>query len=347
MSYDPIAAWSAAYWEWMREFYGPELGRKFETEFNSRWPSLSGPGQVLPDRFERNEDPDPRPARRPNKPPVEPADSDAWNTQPEPPRHKFDNLIVPPATRDALDLAMNKVVHAKIVYEDFNMKSVDTRGRRAVINFFGPPGTGKTFAAHCIADRLGKDIIEADYSQIESKWIGDTEKNIAHIFDQARRTDSVLFFDEADAMLGSRVDIVSGSDQHINRSRTVMLMELEQFDGVVVFATNNIGNYDRAFARRIIAHVEFGLPDGDNRRRLWQYLLPAQVPRREDVTAQWLGAMSEGFSGGDILNAAWLMATAAAVKPEAERFVTTEDAARAIDSVRLGLDSVGKRPQRR
>lgn len=221
-------------------------------------------------------------------------------------------------------------------------KAIDPSGRRVAINFFGPPGTGKTFCAEAIAKRLKKQLISVNYAEIESKYVGETPKNITAAFQKAQETDSVLFFDEADSILGKRLTNVTQSADHgVNVSRSVMLLQLDRFDGVVVFASNLPENYDGAFVRRILAHVQFELPDKDCRIRLWQTLLPAEVPRQHDVTVEWLADQSAALAGGDILNVVKLAASQAVSRPAATCQVSREDIESAISQVRDGKDKVG------
>jgi SpoVK/Ycf46/Vps4 family AAA+-type ATPase len=122
-------------------------------------------------------------------------------------------------------------------------------------------------------------IIRANYAEIESKYVGETAKNIKAAFQKAKETGALLFFDEADSILGRRLSNVRQSTDHaVNVSRSVMLLELDQFSGVTVFATNLASNYDTAFIRRILGHIEMPLPDADQRLRLWQVHTPSRMP---------------------------------------------------------------------
>src|SRR5258708_23231974 len=180
------------------------------------------------------------------------------------------------------------------------------------INLSGPPGTGKSFAAEAIADHLKQQIIRIDYAQIESRCVGDTPKNIAAAFVAAKETPSVLFFDEADSVLSRRAtNITQAADYGVNVSRSTLLLQLDSFEGVVLFATNLASNYDPAFVRRILAHVYFPLPDEEALARLWRYHLPAKLPLQPNVTAEALSARSIGLSGGDVLNVVILAAATA------------------------------------
>ena len=151
---------------------------------------------------------------------------------------------------------------------------------------------------------LEKGIIRANYAEIESKYVGETAKNIKAAFQKARESEALLFFDEADSILGRRLSNVRQSTDHaVNVSRSVMLLELDRFSGVTVFATNLASNYDTAFVRRILGHIEMPLPNTEQRDQLWRYHLPERMPvRLSDADWQELVVQSEGLSGGDILN---------------------------------------------
>ncbi len=208
---------------------------------------------------------------------------------PKKPIRRLEDLIVSSTIRSRLETALNRIRYHDKLYQEWNLQKIDPYGRRVAINFFGPPGTGKTFCAEAIAHHLNKTIITVNYAEIESKYVGETPKNITAVFKKAQETDSVLFFDEADSILGKRLTSVTQSADHgVNVSRSVMLLQLDGFNGIVVFASNLPENYDGAFVRRILAHIEFELPDRECRVKLWKYLLPSEVPRAEDVDFDWL-----------------------------------------------------------
>ncbi|MEH2359573.1 ATP-binding protein [Nostoc sp.] len=261
---------------------------------------------------------------------------------PEAPNRKFNDLIVPPIVRERIQTALNRILYHKELYEDWNLKKIDPQGRGVAINMYGPPGTGKTFCAEAIADNLGKQIIKVNYAEIESKYVGETPKNITAAFTKAHETDAVLFFDEADSILGKRLTNVTQSADHgVNVSRSVMLLELDKFDGVVIFATNLVSNYDAAFVRRILAHIEFELPDEACLVKLWEYLLPEEVPRTEDTTSEWLAQESQGLAGGDILNVVKLAASQAVTRKGNERLVMQSDIKNAIAQVKNAKEKIG------
>ena len=152
-------------------------------------------------------------------------------------------------------------------------------------------GLGTTFPAIGLASFPDRSIIRIDYAQIESRFVGDTPKNIAAAFEAAKASSAVLFFDEADSVLSRRAtNITQAADYGVNVSRSTLLLQLDSFEGIVLFATNLAANYDPAFVRRILAHVYFPLPDEDALTRLWRYHLPAQMPLRPEVTPEALAS---------------------------------------------------------
>jgi SpoVK/Ycf46/Vps4 family AAA+-type ATPase len=168
------------------------------------------------------------------------------------------------------------------------------------LNFFGPPGTGKTRAALGIALRLGKPLYQVDYSAVISKYLGDTAKHIKAAFAAAREQNAVLFFDEADSLLSKRVATGESCSTSINQNRNCLMQELDRFDGVVIVTTNLFENYDPAMLRRIQRHIKFRLPDASMRRELFALHLPN--PDRVKADFAVLAELSRGLSGGDILN---------------------------------------------
>ena len=157
----------------------------------------------------------------------------------ETPQRRMADLVVPDGVRLQINSLLTKIRHHSVLYEDFGLAEIDPHGGRTAINLYGPPGTGKTFAAEAIANELGMSIIRANYAEIESKYVGETPKNIKAAFQKAREAGAVLFFDEADSILGKRLSNVRQSTDHaVNVSRSVMLLELDSFDGVTIFATN-------------------------------------------------------------------------------------------------------------
>ncbi|ACF14062.1 AAA ATPase central domain protein [Chloroherpeton thalassium ATCC 35110] len=257
------------------------------------------------------------------------------------PKHSFDQLILEPETMSRLREAVNVLVSQELIYDSWNLKSVARTGRRVALNFYGPPGTGKTLAADAIANYLGKEILIVSYAELESKYVGETPKNIRAAFQKAAKTGAVLFFDEADSVLGKRLTNISQSaDNSINVARSTTLIELDNFDGIVIFASNLVGNYDTAFLRRMLAHIEFHLPSTDQRVAIWKCHIPPEMPTEENLDFQKLADDSAGAAGGDIQNAILLAASYATMRQKSEQVVKTEDLSRAIEFLLQGKHKI-------
>jgi ATP-dependent 26S proteasome regulatory subunit len=217
------------------------------------------------------------------------------------PLYDFGFLALPDDLLDDIMAAIDVINVEERVFDEWGLRAIEPFPKTA-LNFYGPPGTGKTLAAHAVAGRLGRPIICADYSQIESKFHGDGPKNMDALFHAAARDGAVLFMDEADSLLSKRLTNVSqGSEQAINSLRSQILICLERFRGVVIFATNLVENYDRAFETRV-RHIRFDMPDAACRRRIWAAHLPEPLPRGACVCLDTLSGI-DGICGRDIKNA--------------------------------------------
>lgn len=213
------------------------------------------------------------------------------------------DLVLAPETRRMFEEAIGAMRHHKTIYTDWGFGAVDPMGRNMVLNFYGPPGTGKTLAAEALAGTLRRQYVHIGVSELESKYVGETAKNITAAFKAAAAENALLFFDEADTLLGARLSSVTqGIDNEINAMRSTLLIELERFEGIVVFATNFAKNYDSAFVSRIRYHIEFKLPDLEGRRQLWERLLVPGAPLAEEraLIIERAAAASEGLSGREI-----------------------------------------------
>jgi AAA+ superfamily predicted ATPase/tellurite resistance protein len=242
------------------------------------------------------------------------------------PLRKLDDLILPEDTRKQIEVLLTKLQYQDTLYHEWNLIEIDPYGERTALNLYGPPGTGKTFCAEAIAHHLGKNILDVNYAELESKYVGETSKNIVMAFEAARDDEAVLFFDEADSILGKRLtDVRQSADYGVNQSRSVMLKQLEDFQGVVIFATNMAKNYDGAFVRRILGHIEFRLPDEKCRHRLWEQFLVPQLPLNDDVSVEKLAQISDGLSGGEMQNVLVTTASSAVGREGAERCLVMED----------------------
>jgi SpoVK/Ycf46/Vps4 family AAA+-type ATPase len=231
------------------------------------------------------------------------------------PRRTFDDVILPPTTRCALEIALAQVTQHELIFKGWGLGERHSTGLGLAFNFAGPPGTGKTICAEAIAQSLGRQLLVVRYAELESMWMGETAKNVAAIFRTAREEQAVLLFDEADAIAGRRsTSLDSGSQRESNSVVNVLLQELERYTGVVIFATNLAANFDPAFERRIRTHVLFELPGETERLRIWQVQLHPRTPLASDVDFNALARRYE-VSGGDIQNAVLKAALAAAAEP--------------------------------
>lgn len=221
---------------------------------------------------------------------------------PQPPKFTLNEIILPEHVKSQILDVTTYVENSHRVFELWGFKNTHKFARRIGVNLYGPPGTGKTMAAHAIAHELGKNLLIINYADIESKFVGETPKNIRKAFDSAKKTDSILFFDEADAILSKRVtNMTQAGDVSVNQTRSVMLLLMNEYQNFIIFATNFISNFDPAFMRRISIHIKFSLPDLHCRRLLWRMYTPSEVPNNLDFDL--LAMKFDSISGSDIANA--------------------------------------------
>lgn len=217
------------------------------------------------------------------------------------PRFELEQIALNRSVREQIKTAISAVRHKKKMSEEWGMSEYFAGNRAIILNFYGKPGTGKSMTAEAVAKALGKKVYHINYSELESKYVGETPKNIRRAFESATKDDAVLIFDEADSFLGKRLSSVTQSaDYGVNITRSVLLMELEKFAGVVVFTTNLITNYDEAFKRRILLSVYFEMPDEEARAAVWNLHLSEKMPLHEEVTVESLAGRYDGISGADI-----------------------------------------------
>lgn len=221
---------------------------------------------------------------------------------PEEPKWSLDEIILPDDVKNQILDVATYADNSHRVFELWGFKKTHKFSRRIGINLYGAPGTGKTMAAHAIARELGRKILIVNYADIESKFVGETPKNIRKAFEAAQKSNSILFFDEADAILSKRVtNMTQAVDVSVNQTRSVMLMLMNEFQDFIIFATNFIENFDAAFMRRISIHIKFTLPDENCRKKLWRMYTPPEVPNNLDFDE--LAKKFDGISGSDIANA--------------------------------------------
>ncbi len=221
---------------------------------------------------------------------------------PEKPKYGFDDIILPQEIKEKILDVADYASNSFIVFEQWGLKRTHKYSKRIGINLYGESGTGKTMAAHAIANHLRRNIIIVSYADLESKYVGETPKNIKKVFDIGKETGSIIFFDEADAILSRRVTNMNNStDVSVNQTRSVMLMQMNEYQDFIIFATNFIKNYDPAFMRRISIHIEFKLPDIECRKKLWRLYIPKELPT--DIDINEIANKYEYISGSDISNA--------------------------------------------
>jgi SpoVK/Ycf46/Vps4 family AAA+-type ATPase len=219
------------------------------------------------------------------------------------PHYAWDDIVLPDDQMAQLREIYNQVQHRALVYDAWGFDGKLATGKGLSILFAGPPGTGKTMAADVLAHALGLDLYKIDLSTVVSKYIGETEKNLARIFAEAMTSNAILFFDEADALFGKRTQVRDAHDRYANVEISYLLQKMEEYEGVVVLATNLRKNMDEAFVRRLHVTVEFPVPGMADRRRIWEQIWPAATPRDASLDLDLLARRIE-VSGGSIRNIA-------------------------------------------
>lgn len=261
----------------------------------------------------------------------------------EQPRMSFNRIVLADDVMEEIEEALAIMIYRDKLFNEWGLKSIMSPS--VLFNLYGESGTGKTMAAEAIADKLGKKIIHATYADIESKWHGEGPQKLKAIFLAAQRQDAVLFIDEADSMLSSRLsNVSSGSEQAINSMRSQLLISLENFNGIVIFATNMIKNYDSAFLTRLIC-VEIKRPDAKAREKIWHNHLfhvegsavALNIPSAGDWNLKELAERFD-FCGRDIRNAV-KKACLSAVR-NGKDYVAQEDLLHAAESIEKNLQNV-------
>ena len=212
---------------------------------------------------------------------------------------EWEDMILDYATLEALEEINTWIRHQHTIMEDWGLKRFLKPGYRAL--FYGPPGTGKTLAATLLGKKNDMDVYRVDLSMIVSKYIGETEKNLAKVFDMAENRNWILFFDEADALFGKRTSTNTSNDRHANQEVAYLLQRIEDFPGTVILATNLKSNIDEAFSRRFQSIIYFPMPDEELRAALWRSMLPKEW-LGDDAEELIATAAQTELSGGSIAN---------------------------------------------
>jgi len=217
------------------------------------------------------------------------------------PRYSWEDLVLPQTPLNMLCELVSMVQSRPLVLETWGLGRKLTASTGVSALFSGPPGTGKTLAAQIIANQLGIELYRIDLSTVVSKYVGETEKNLERIFTEASQSNAILFFDEADAIFGKRSEVKDAHDRYANIEVGYLLQRMESYNGVAILATNLRANLDEAFTRRLQFIINFPFPDEEYRLRIWQVLMPPDLPRSNDLD---LEIMAKRFklAGGNIRN---------------------------------------------
>ncbi len=219
------------------------------------------------------------------------------------PHYAWEDIILPKDTKDQLKEVAGHIKYRGLVYEDWGFDEKLSIGKGLNVLFSGPSGTGKTMASEIIARETNLDIYKIDLSSVVSKYIGETEKNLNRIFKEAETSNAILFFDEADALFGKRSEVKDAHDRYANIEIGYLLQKMEEYDGVVILATNLSKNIDDAFLRRMQIVIEFPFPDENLRKLIWLGIFPEKSPLSEDIDYKFLSEKIK-LAGGNIKNMA-------------------------------------------
>jgi len=218
-------------------------------------------------------------------------------------KNTWEELILPDAEKEMLRSACDQIKFRHIVYDKWQFKKRLIYGTGLSMLFAGLPGTGKTMAALVVANELDIEIYKVNLSQVVSKYIGETEKNLNSLFEEAKRSNVILFFDETDAILGKRTEVKDSHDKNANLETSFLLQKMEEFEGITVLSTNFLQNIDKAFFRRINYVINFPFPDFNSRKLIWQNIFPKEAPLDKNIDFNYLSSQFE-LSGGSIKNIA-------------------------------------------
>ncbi|MBU3178380.1 ATP-binding protein [Clostridium estertheticum] len=257
---------------------------------------------------------------------------------PQEPAYSFDRVILPKEVLEKIEESLSILEYEDKVFKEWGLSVIQPHPSSA-LSFYGPSGTGKTMAAQAIAQKLGKKILKVSYADIESKFHGEGPKMVKAIFLAAEKGRAVLFIDEADSLLSKRLtNVTQGSEQAINSMRSQLLICLEEFKGIVIFATNLVVNYDQAFLTRLIS-VKFIEPDAECREKIWKvHIYPSEekntkklnIPLQEDVNIKQLAEKYQ-FCGREIRTA--VISACVRTAMDKRDYVTQDDFVKASEKI--------------
>ncbi len=226
--------------------------------------------------------------------------------------YTWDDIFLEEAAKTRLKAACDRFRLRNRIGAEWGINRKNAYGNAVIVLMYGAPGTGKTMAAQAIANEVMTPLYRVDVSQIFSKYIGETQKNLSKIFDEAAKRSVVLFFDEADALFTRRTEIRDSHDKYANSDTSFLLQKVEEYNGISILATNNYQSFDPAFMRRLTYVVRFERPDEETRRKMWETMLPEEVPMGPDVDYAFLAEHFTELSGSNIksilLTAAYMAA---------------------------------------
>ena len=212
---------------------------------------------------------------------------------------EWTDLFLNVTTRAQIEEIHHWIIHSDTVLGSWGMKKKIKPGYRAL--FYGPPGTGKTLTATLLGKHTGKDVFRVDLSRVVSKYIGETAQHLSRLFDKAEHKNWILFFDEADALYGKRTDVRDAHDKYANQEVAYLLQRIEGYNGLVILSSNQRGNIDDAFTRRLQNVVQFPMPRPEERFEIWRKTFPSQIALAEDVDWRQVAERHE-LTGAGILN---------------------------------------------
>ena len=227
------------------------------------------------------------------------------------PASTLGDIILPASRKNMIQAIALHFKHRRKVYDEWGFANKsNSRGLGIVALFSGESGTGKTMAAEALAKELGLDLYRIDFSMVASKYVSETEKNLRQIFDAGETKECILFFDEADSLIGKRSEVRDSHDRYANLQVGYLLQRIESYDGIIILATNFKKNLDSAFMRRVRFIVDFPFPDEKSREEIWRRIFPENAPLAPSLDFKFLSRLS--ITGGSIrniaLNAAFLAA---------------------------------------
>ena len=251
------------------------------------------------------------------------------------PRYTWSDLVLPDDKRQQLEHIAMRAKHRRTVHYDWGFGEKLSRGKGLNVLFSGQSGVGKTMAAEVLANDMSLVLFQIDLSSVVSKYIGETEKHLAAIFREAETSQSLLFFDEADSLFGKRTEVKDAHDRYANLEVNYLLQRIEQFEGLVILATNMQRNLDEAFLRRMQEVIDFPFPNETLRERIWRQHVPPSAPVEARIDYGFLARQFK-LSGGSIKNA--VMTAAYLAASQGKKIGMTE----MIRSVRMELQKQGK-----